>query len=686
MGSSPKQAVFLSYASEDSAAALRICDALRAAGIEVWFDQSELRGGDAWDRQIRKQVHDCALFVAVVSRHSNARTEGYFRREWRLAVERTYDMADDAPFLLPVAIDETLETNARVPDQFREVQWMRLAEGATLAALVERVRRLLLPEHTFAAASITRAPAVALSAAASTRAGNSSERSSAIWRSRSALLLVVAAIIGAGYFAVDRFMLSGHGPKSGGTSALAPPAAASTQVAPAERSIAVLPFVNMSADKDQEYFSDGLSEELINLLAKVPELHVSAQTSSFYFKGKQTLIADVAKALGVANVLEGSVRKSGKTLRITAQLVRADNGYPIWSDTYDRPLDDIFKIQDDIAGSVVNSLKVSLLGHKLPRAARTANTQAYSLYLQAESINYSGASSTDFVHGRSLLQQALTLDPTFAPAWASLATNFAVEYSLFGSITLEEAHAQAHAAVDQAIKLDPELAAAHVALGRVLYEVDWNWEGAKTEIQKAIQLEPGNTEPYRLAAYIELTHGRFPEALKLLNRAVSLDPLQAWNYIVKGYVTYRTGDLDKAERYYRRALELSPTSGKFHYVLGSLLLIRGQPAGALEEMQRETDSGFRQCGLVLALDSLGRKSQADQALAVAENSFGGKKAYLIALIYAERHQPDRAFAWLDRALRQRDGDVLYIKGDPLVSNLVADPRYELIMKRMQLAN
>jgi len=167
---------------------------------------------------------------------------------------------------------------------------------------------------------------------------------------------------------------------------------------------------------------------------------------------------------------------------------------------------------------------------------------------------------------------------------------------------------------------------------------------------------------------------------------VSADPLQPWNYMVTGYVAYRTGDLAKAEALYKKALELGPTIGKYHYLLGSLLLVRGQAPAGLIEMERETNGGFRQCGLVLALDALGHKSEADQALAAAVQTYGGQKAYLIALIYAERHQADSAFAWLDRAVRQRDGDLLYIKGDPLISKLVADPRFKLIMQRMQLAD
>ena len=262
----------------------------------------------------------------------------------------------------------------------------------------------------------------------------------------------------------------------------------------------------------------------------------------------------------------------------------------------------------------------------------------------------------------------------------------AYESSLYANIQFASARAEASAAAQKALALDPDLPLAHVAMGRLLYEVDWNWDAADAELKKAIALEPGSAEPYRLAGYLALTRGRFAEALRLFKRAVVADPLQPWNYAVQGYVAYRTGNLADAESLYRKALDFAPTVGKWHYLLGSSLLIRGQAAAALTEMQRETNDGFRQCGMALALDALGRKSEADAALALAVQSYGGQKAYLIALIYAARHQPDQAFAWLERAIRQRDGDMLYIKGDPMTASLVSDPRYRLILQKMQLAD
>ena len=298
----PKQAVFLSYASEDATAALRICESLRAAGIEVWFDQSELRGGDVWDRQIKKQVHECALFIAVVSAHSNARTEGYFRREWRLAVERTHDIAEDAPFLLPVTIDDTTEGSARVPDQFREVQWTRLRDGATTKAFTDRVLRLLASDPAVAA------PAVA--AAATPRAAI--KHAQQLVAIGPAWLMFALLLIGAGYIGVRQFLSSRPGAAPAGAAV----AAANDSGSRAQRHSRK---VRRGAAVCELKFGQGAGVLLGRLdrgtdqsVGKIPELRVSARTSSFYFKGKPTMIADVAKMLGVANVLEGSVRKSGK--------------------------------------------------------------------------------------------------------------------------------------------------------------------------------------------------------------------------------------------------------------------------------------------------------------------------------------------------------------------------------------
>jgi hypothetical protein len=258
-------AVFLSYASQDAEAALHICNALRAADIEVWFDQSELRGGDAWDQMIRRQIRQCTLFIALISAHTDARPEGYFRREWRLAVERAQDIADDEPFLIPVLVDSTNEATARVPDRFRAVQWTRLPDGYSAGAFVERVSRLLS-----SAAATPSAPGAKPSALPTSLTVDDSDRSRPT-ASRSFAPWIIGAVVflAIGYFVTDRFWLSRR-------SAIARPATAEAPIAPAfnptAHSIAVLPFINMSGDSNQEYFSDGITEELLNSLSRLNDL------------------------------------------------------------------------------------------------------------------------------------------------------------------------------------------------------------------------------------------------------------------------------------------------------------------------------------------------------------------------------------------------------------------------------
>jgi len=319
-----QRAVFLSYASEDAAAAQQICTALRAADIEVWFDQSELRGGDAWDAAIRKHIKSCALFLPVISTNTHNRIEGYFRLEWKLAIDRSYLIAADQAFLLPVVIDGTPQTDERIPDRFRELQWTRLPGGNTPPAFVEHVARLLSPAHQLPTIP-TRWSMVSTVPAA----GKPPRSGAKAWRSKFVLLVFALAVIAGGYIALDRLVVSKAKRDVGRSTAVTTASSVNAQNPIPEKSIAVLPFLDMSETKDQEYFSDGLSVELLDLLSKTEGLKVIARTSSFYFKGKQATIPEIASTLRVAHVLEGSVRKAGTTIRVTAQLIRERRRIPV---------------------------------------------------------------------------------------------------------------------------------------------------------------------------------------------------------------------------------------------------------------------------------------------------------------------------------------------------------------------
>jgi TolB-like protein len=363
----PSHAVFISYASQDAEAAQKICEALRAAEIEVWFDQSELRGGDAWDTSIRKQIKTCALFIPVISHTTHDRVEGYFRLEWKLAVDRSHLIAADQAFLLPVVIDDTRDDDERVPERFRDVQWSRLPGGVTSAAFVERVRRLLSGE-------LSEGPTVTESAAAHGIAAPATRKPVLpSWRSKAALFATITVLVVAlGYLVANRLVLSKRGAEVAPATAFSPP----------PHSLAVLPFVNLSGDKEQEYFSDGLTEELLNSLTQINGLQVAARTSSFSFKEHPDIVT-VAHKLNVAAVLEGSVRRSAQTMRVTVQLINAVTGFHLWSRTYDRDIGDVLKLQSEIAAAVAISLEVTLLGDVSAKIelGGSRNPAAFDAYL-----------------------------------------------------------------------------------------------------------------------------------------------------------------------------------------------------------------------------------------------------------------------------------------------------------------
>jgi len=665
-----RPAVFLSYASEDGAAAARICAALRAAGIEVWFDQSELRGGDAWDTAIRRQIKSCALFIPVISHHSHDRTEGYFRLEWKLAVDRSHLIAPDRPFLVPVVIDGTRDDDTRVPDRFRELQWTSLPGGAAPPAFVDRIARLLAPEET--AAPDPGHPAPASARELGTDTARAPAKRWRPWAVGAAVALVLAGSLG--YVALKR---SRARPVSSGTAAVAPAAT--------EKSIAVLPFLDMSEKHDQEYFSDGLTEELLDQLAQVPDLRVPARTSSFYFKGKQATIAEIARTLGVAHVLEGSVRKSGNTIRVTAQLIRADNGYHLWSSSYDRDIKDIFKVQDQIATAVVEALKARLLPASPGlNARRSENSEAYDHYLIGRQF-LARDNLDDFRRAADAFRTATELDPRYAAAWAGLADALYwlgdQEQSLAATLS---ARRQAREAADKAIALQPNLAYAYVVRATVRCD-DPDLAGAREDVQRAFALEPENAEVVLLyAAVAKMAVGALPEGIELMRKATRLDPLsvRAWTFL--GNALQFSGDLGGSLAAFNRSLAISPEQTYAPVGLATTLVLLGRPKEALVAIQKSTGPAFRPFGAALANFALGNEAEGQQQLGKLIAGYADTAAFQVAEVYAWRGDRDQALAWLERARRQRDGGLVFLKVDPLLRALHGDPRYEAMLVELKL--
>jgi TolB-like protein len=686
----PSRAVFLSYASQDAEAAQRICEALRAAGVEVWFDQSELRGGDAWDQKIRQQIYNCGLFIAVISAHTEARDEGYFRREWKLAVDRTHDMAEDRAFLVPVVVDGTGERSARVPDSFKRVQWSRLPGGGASPAFVERVRRLLSPEISTGRA----AESGLLPGSANVRAHVPASRKSALWATGAVVVLALALA----FLVANKFWLSRQAPAAQpATPAIkesAPPATAPAAFNPPQYSIAVLPFVNMSGDKDQEYFSEGLTEELLNSLSRINELQVAARTSSFSFQGEHPDIATVARKLNVASVLEGSVRRSGHTIRVTAQLNSAVTGFHLWSQTYDRDLGDVLKLQTEIANAVAGALKVKLLGDVAAKIelGGTHNPEAFDAYLRASKAlsNLQDREGLEVVV--ALYSEALRYDSDYALAYSGRS----IQFEQIGErefnhefLSRTEAHARrakflslAEADALRAIALAPTLAEGHLALAYVFQE-KLDFIHASEEYGRALLLGPGTARVLRNYGVFAAQMGHPDRGLAATHQAVIIDPLNPASYrglALAAFYARRYEEVLKAKR--DQALidpnsYQDPLEGRAYYFLGEF-----EKARAACERVTLPDSGGDIC-LAMVYDKLGRHVDAAAVLAKVQKERGEAYSFAYADVYAQWGMAAKALEWLETAVRVGDDELRHIKATPFLDPLRNEPRFQAIERALK---
>jgi TolB-like protein len=444
-----------------------------------------------------------------------------------------------------------------------------------------------------------------------------------------------------------------------------------------EKSIAVLPFVDMSAGKDQQYFSDGISEELLNLLAKIPQLQVTARTSSFAFKGKETGIPEIARTLHVAHVLEGSVRKAGNSVRITAQLIKAGTDTHLWSQTYDRKLDDVFAIQDEIAADVVKQLKVTLLS-AAPKA-RTTDPEAYALYLQAVQLGRPFTAEA-FQQSDALYRKALAIDPRYVPAWAGLSRNFGNETSQ-GLLPNKEGFARAREAAVKALAIDPDYAPAHAGLGWIAMYGDNDLASAALHLERALAIDPADLRVLTTSATLLQSLGRLDEALALEEAAVRRDPVNVTTLFNLGYHQRMAGRLDAAIASFRTVLSLSPSNGGAHCQLG-VALLKGDAKGALAEIAQETSEIYKMIGLPMAYQALGRKADSDAALAALIAKYEKDAPYNIASVYAFRGEADQAFKWLDKAVEYGDGGLGEIVTDNLFDKIHADPRWLAFLRKI----
>ena len=538
-------AIFISYAREDSVAADRIAEALRSHGIEVWFDQNELRGGEAWDQKIRNQIRTCTLLIPIVSAHTQGRGEGYFRREWKLAAERTHDMAAGIPFLVPVVIDETAESAAMVPEEFMRVQWTRLLHGRTTPEFAAQVKRLLeaprgaVPkmepgrprpgERGESAASPLKPPEVGrrvpVAAWGITILAVAVALVAVVWRRAPESGSVPAPNAGAGT----------HSPSSG-PAASSPPTAEkllpatskiSEKSASADKSIAVLPLANMSEDKDTGFFADGVHEDLLTNLALVSELKVVSRTTVMQYRGSSKSMKQIGEELGVAYILEGSVRRSGNKVRVTGQLINARTDEHVWAKSYDRDLTDVFAIQASLSQEIAGALQAAITpsAQKFIERRPTENPVAYDAFLKGRELRNTMRSGlpAPLKQAEDYFQAAVDQDPKFAAAWGELAVVHALH--AFWEIDKTPARlARGDAAIAHARALAPEAPDVINQVGTYAYYAYRDYAKATAQFEKLAPLRPNDPTVFSSLGLIQRRQGRWLESLGNSRRATELDP------------------------------------------------------------------------------------------------------------------------------------------------------------------
>jgi TolB-like protein/Tfp pilus assembly protein PilF len=452
-------------------------------------------------------------------------------------------------------------------------------------------------------------------------------------------------------------------------------------------SIAVLPFVDLSPSQDQEFFSDGLSEEILNHLAKIPNLKVVARTSAFQFKGKSEDLRVIREKLNVENVLEGSVRREGTRIRITAQLIKTNDGFHLWSESYDRDFRNVLTVQDDIAKAVTSALQIKLLGGRTPavlQSSRTTSPEAYQDFLQSRYFAARGDIESQ-QKAQDYVNQAIQADPRFAEAYA-LRARLTLNSGAIGWTDYPAAISNSRRDTQKAVELDANLADGYRGLSRIQAIADSNCRAAETTLKRAMELAPGSADNMETAAFIANCLGREEEAIGFVQQALALDPIVAGPYRLLAQYLRNLGRYDEAHGALAKALDLNPQELWIHETQGEVYLAQGRPPEALAEMEQEAPGCLHDFGMAIAFHALGRHEQSESALASLISRYSSGSAYQIAQVYAYRGEVDKAFEWLTRAYQQHDGGLCLTKTDLLLKSLRGDSRYEQLLRTLNLAD
>jgi TolB-like protein len=638
--------VFVSYASQDVTVADAIVATLEKIGLKCWIAPRDVIPGALYADGIIRAINDAKVMVLVLSANSIA--SKHVGKE----VERASSKGRP---IITLKVDAAPLTTA-LEYFLSESQWIDVAALGMQAAL----KKLGEAVGQGLAAPSDVNPVLGAGLAASGTPGTNRPVGVRRVALVASVIVALVAAVTLGY----HFWATKH---------------ADTWARAVDKSIAVLPFADMSEKKDQEYFADGMVEELLDVLEKVPQLKVIGRTSSFQFKNKSDDLRTIGKALGVAHVVEGSVRRSGDRIRVTAQLIDTRDGTHLWSESFDRANGDILKLQDQIAAGLARALQVTMEADQVMSRPPVRNSEAYDLYLRGR-YAFDRLDEGGWKEAAAYFQEALKLDPSFAPAAEHLAETYGTlaAYGYAPPKMFEEARK----AAQLALRLNPGSVFAHAVLGEVHHFYDWDWRAAGQEFQQALALDPRHTEALAGAALLASTLGRSQESVDYMMTSLSLDPLNALQFELLEILQYEAGHLREAEAAGRRALEIAPDFTEAGDVLVPILIASGRFQEALIEAQKWKSNG----GLALVYYKLGRRADSDAAVARMTQEDQNNFAFGVASVHAFRGETTQALSWLERAYEQKDSQIISIKSDPYLVPLAREPRFKALLAKMNLSD
>ena len=653
------RAVFISYASQDKATADAICESLEKEGIGCWMAPRDVTPGEFYADAIVRALNEAQVLLLVLTEH--AVNSPHVLREVERSSSKRHPIISlrIGAVALPPALEYFLSSS----------HWLE-ANGSTVKESFPKL--IAAAKRMGATASIE----------TSFHAEASAPRPNTVAKRTRWLLGSIVVAAGLLICAVlVRFWSASH-PVSQPEVASAKPGVSDAAVAPGPaRSVAVLPFVDMSEKRDQEYFSDGLSEELIDRLAHAENLKVIARTSSFQFKGKSEDMRTIGQRLGVANLLEGSVRTSRDTIRVTAQLISVADGSHLWSETYDRKAGDVFKVQDEIATAVVAALKATMTVVPSHSDVGHSGVESHNKMLLARYFNLR-ATQQDSDRALAAINEAIKINSENAEAWVTLSDIYYAR-AIYGWMPTRDAYAASRGAVDRALALNPNLAAAHRSLGLTERVLNNNGEAYRRELQRAVELDPSLAKDPLVHGIDAYEEGRVHEAVQLFREAVDLNPLDTWTLAWYANGLFADNNLADAERVFGQMLEIQPDITRVHCELGEVLLAEHRTAAALETMSKEPEESSRLICMPAALWSLDRQPEADALLAQAREKYQDAADYGVAYNYVVRGDKDEAFKWLNRAFDNHDLHLKFLNEDPIFRTLHSDPRFAALGRRIE---